>query len=298
MTTNKIRIAGIFALSLALLIPATAGAVIETFDSYPLHVNSTPVSPPGGAPGNSVYWIYGDAPTNQQIIASWSENAGGEDGNNLNLVVPVVGDPGTSAGIASNGSEQYAFVSGGGENPGQGYPLGIMDFGMQQWGMTHGIIADFLGPDGRDLHGGAYDAGTQLVGFPAQIQLGFVSDMEADYDVPAEPGFVEFYGPTFDTSDFFDWYHGDLDDFRSDFDDTRYGDLPGVKVLGVWIDLINNTPIPVTAEIIDGQYDISGEMQVDQINLVPEPTTLGLIFIGSLALLRRRSGNSYAEPKP
>ena len=72
----------------------------------------------------------------------------------------------------------------------------------------------------------------------------------------------------------------------------------GVKVLGVWIDLINNTPIPVTAEIIDGQYDISGEMQVDQINLVPEPTTLGLIFIGSLALLRRRSGNSYAEPKP
>lgn len=284
MRTNRIIIATIFMLSLALLLPAPAQAVIETFDSYPPHVNSSAVSPPGEGPGDTVYWIYGDAPTNEQIIASWSEDLG--EGINPDLLVPMNSGL-TSAGIASNGSDTYAFGAGSGDNPGQGAHLGIMDFGMQEWGMTSGIIADYLGPQGRDLHGGTMDVRALLAGFSAQIQLGFVSDMEIDFGGQDGMQLVEFHSPTFDVTDSFTWYHGNLDDFLSDFDDTMYGNLPGVKILGVWIDLINNTPLPAGALVTDGSI-ISGELQVDQINLVPEPATLTLLGLAGLALAAKR----------
>lgn len=229
----------------------TASAVIETFNDYPLHTNTTPGIP---------LWIYGDAPVNSEIIAAVGL------GDEVERV--------DSAGIDTYGSETYAFFTGSGENPGPGTSLTILDVGMQDWGITDGIIADYLGPDGRDLHGGWMDVRTLLSGFTGRIGLGFVSDREGD----SEGEWDEFEGPVFDVTDSFAWYHGDLDDYISEHDGTTYADLPGVKVLGVWIDLYSNT----------ADLDIAGELQVDQIELVPEPATVALLGLGSLVLIRRK----------
>ena len=118
-------------ISLLALAPGTVRAVVETFDTYPLHTNSTHDTLAGG-PGDIIFWIYGNAPTNSEIIASWSEDTDVSTQSGL-----------TSAGIATNGTEIYAFGAGGGDNPGIGYDLAIMDFGMHDWGMTSGVIADF-----------------------------------------------------------------------------------------------------------------------------------------------------------
>jgi hypothetical protein len=231
-----------------------APAVIETFNDYPLHTNTTTGNP---------LWIYGDAPTNSEKIAAWGI---GDEEEGMG-----------SAGIGTDGIETYAFGAGSGENPGIGAYLSILDVGMQDWGITNGIIADYLGPDGRDLHGGWMDVRTLLSGFTGQIKLGFVSDREVPDD--EESGRDEFEGPIFDVTDFFAWYHGDLDGYISEHDGTTYADSPGVKVLGVWITLYSNTA--------DG--DIAGELQVDQIELVPEPGTIALLGLGALSLIRRKS---------
>ena len=249
-------------LLLSLLLGVLAGsvqAVIETFNDYPLHTNTTPGNP---------LWIYGDAPTNNERIASW--DLGDDEGSEGGGI--------SSAGIGTNGSETYAFGAGSGENPGPGTYLAILDVGMQDWGITDGIIADYLGPAGRDLHGGWMDVRTLLSGFTGQIKLGFVSDREVDDD--GELGWDEFEGPVFDVTDFFAWYHGDLDDYASDYDGTPYAALPGVKVLGVWITLYSNTD----------ESTIAGELQVDQINLVPEPVTaISLLAMMGLYFVCRRS---------
>jgi len=241
---------------------ASAPAAIETFNDYPLHTNTT----------STPIWIYGDAPTNSEIIAAWEleDDDDGEGG--------VGGGAGSaSAGIGTDGSDIYAFGAGSGENPGLGASIAILDVGMQEWGMTYGVIADYLGPDGRDLHGGWMDARTLLSGFTGQIMLGFVSDREVVDDGELE--WDEFEGPVFDVTDSFAWYHGDLDDYTSCYDGTSYTALPGVKVLGVWIELYSNT----------AELNIAGELQVDQIELVPEPATIVLFGLGSLALLRRKA---------
>lgn len=232
----------------------TASAVIETFNDYPLHTNTTPGIP---------LWIYGDAPVNSEKIAAWGmgdDEDGGVD----------------SAGIGTDGSETYAFGAGSGENPGIGTYLSILDVGMQDWGITDGIIAAYLGPDGRDLHGGWMDVRTLLSGFTGRIGFGFVSNREVVDDEELE--WDEFEGPVFDVTDSFAWYHGDLDDYTSYYDGTSYAALSGVKVLGVWIELYSNTTEP----------DIAGELQVDQIELVPEPATIALLGLGSLVLIRRK----------
>jgi hypothetical protein len=228
----------------------TAPAVIETFNDYPLHTNTTPL------------WIYGDAPTNSEKIAAWGL---GDEEEGMD-----------SAGIGTNSIETYAFGAGSGENPGIGAYLSILDVGMQDWGITDGIIADYLGPDGRDLHGGWMDVRTLLSGFAGQIELGFVSDREVTDDEGS--GWDEFEGPIFDVTDSFAWYHGDLDGYISEYDDITYADLPDVKVLGVWITLYSNT----------AEENIAGELQVDQIELVPEPATICLLGLGALSLIRRK----------
>lgn len=231
----------------------TAPAVIETFNDYPLYTNTTPGIP---------LWIYGDDPANNEIIAAWGlgDEVEGVD----------------SAGIGTNDSEIYAFGAITNENPGIGTYLTILDVGMQDWGITDGVIADYLGPAGRDLHGGWMDVRTLLSDFTGQIGFGFVSNREVEDDGEFE--WDEFEGPVFDVTDSFAWYHGDLDDYTSYYDDTSYAALPGVKVLGVWIELYSNTTEP----------DIAGELQVDQIELVPEPATIAMLGLGSLVLIRRK----------
>lgn len=257
--TNKTMFA--FSLvCLVLFLSKAAPAVIETL-SYPEY--TTPV--PDNDPDEVVYPIYSDFPVLDEIVAKWSSE--GEEGGLLFAT--------TSAGTGSSGLDTYAFGTGSGDNPGQGADLAIMDVGLQDWNITDGVIADYLGPSGRDLHGGWMAVRALLRGFTGQIELGFVSDRQVDPGDGLESD--EFGGTIFDISDTFNWYQGmDLNDYESYFDGQPYGNLPGVKVLGVWINVISNT----------GDATITGELRVDQINLVPEPATLAVLLIGGLVLLR------------
>ena len=255
----------IFALVLVcqvLLLSQSAPAAIETFD-YPEYTDLAPWT----HPDEVVFSIYSDFPVLDEVVAKWESE--GEVGGFLFVA--------TSAGTDSSGLDTYAFGTGSGDNPGQGADLAIMDVGMQAWNMTDGAIADYLGPNGRDLHGGWMAVRALLRGFTGQIELGFVSDRQVD---PGDgPELDEFGGTIFDISDTFNWYQGlDLNDYTSYFDGQPYGNLSGVKVLGVWINVLSNTT----------ESTITGELRVDQLNLVPEPATLGLLMIGGLALIRRK----------
>lgn len=260
-----------FVLSLLLILaPATARAVVETFDGYPTHTNTTTTAEPGA----DVYNIYGDWDTNSQLIGAWEGDLAG---------------PLTSAGIVNNAQDSYAFGAADGPVPAPGQEVGIMDFGMHDWGMTSGVIADYLGADGLDLHGGTLDVRALLTGFSGQIQLGFVSDSEHDYGEGLD--WVEFKGPTFTVTDSFAWYHGELNSFLSDVDDTTsYGDSAGAKVLDVWVNLFTS-PAVVGGPADPGNSvsTISGELQIDEITLVPEPATLILFSAGLTLLLRRKN---------
>ncbi|MBC8373750.1 MAG: hypothetical protein H8E53_09175 [Planctomycetes bacterium] len=241
----------------------TAQAAVETFDSYATHTNTTN----SGDPGEALFSIYGDSPS--QVIGTWEGDVG--DG----------GDGLTGAGIGSNGQDIYAFGTGGGSGLDAGQDLGIMDFGMHDWGMTSGVIADYLGPDGLDLHGGTLDvrALLQATNFSGQIRLGFVSDSQ--HDRGDGPENVEFTSPAFAITDSFAWYHGELNSFLSDVDGTTsYGASPGVKVLGVWVDLFNSDAVTGT---------VSGELRIDQIELTPEPASLVILMAGCTALLKQRA---------
>ena len=298
MKTTRVRLLGM-AVCVTFLAAGPVQAVTETFDSYPTHTNSTPTVDPGG----DTYFIYGDWDTNSQVIGSWEVGVGGtwEAEAAVNGVLP-------SAGIGSNGQDTYAFGTGSGSDRAfdlisAGPELGIMDFGMHDWGLTSGVIADYLGPNGRDLHGGWMDvraallsglAGWTYLGFgdendlsfAGQIRLGFVSNSLFDYGEGDE--WVEFLVPTVSASASFAWYHGDLNDFVSDTDGTPYGDLPDVKVLGVWVEAFSGANT-IAGELENGpSVTTAGQLQVDEVVLVPEPVTLALLLMGGLALKRRR----------
>ncbi len=240
----------------------TVHAVTETFDSYPTHTNTTN----SGDTEVDTFAIYGDWATNNQIIGAWEGD---------------VGDPGdgvTSAGIVNDGSNSYAFGTGSDTNPTPGF-LAIMDFGMHDWGLTSGVIADYLGVGGLDLHGGTLDVRALLdSNFSGQMRLGFVSDSEFDYGDGLE--WVEFLGPMFTLTDSFTGYHGELNNFLSDANGTSYGASSEAKILGVWVELHNLNTTGGT---------ISGELQIDEIVLVPEPTSLVILTVSCAVLLKQRT---------
>ena len=241
---------------LVISLSSVAPAVVETFDYY--------TGETGGSPPE--YAIYGDYTDNTEVVAAWSID-GATSGN---------------AGIAFDDPDTYAFGSGSGANPGIEYEVGIMDFGMHEWGMTSGVIADYLGAGGKDLHGGWMSVRALLSGFAGKIQLGFVSDRVVNHGDGAE--WDEFYGSTFTIDDSFDWYQGlDLNDYKSFYDDTAYGDteLADVKVLGVWVTIYSNV------SVIE-KPTITGELQVDEIQLTPEPSTLLILGATGFLLLGRR----------
>ena len=271
-TTKRILLAAIV-VCLTFLAAGPVRAVIETFDSYPTHTNA--VKDPGIS-DMDIYRIYGDWGTNDQVIGTWEGDVNG---------------PLTSAGIVNNGQDSYAFGTGSSPDPGPGQELGIMDFGMHDWGITSGVIADYLGVNGLDLHGGTLDVRALLNGdFSGQIQLGFVSDSEFNYGDGEGLQWVEFMGPMFAVTDSFDWYRGELNSFESDADGTLYGDSAGVKVLDVWVDLYTSSDLVNGAPAeLNGLSTITGELQVDEIILVPEPATLLVLALGLIpALLKKR----------
>ena len=232
-----------------------AWAAIEDF-SYNTHTNSTSYTSAPNYPG---YEIYADTPTNSEVVATWDLQSAATAG---------------SAGIEDNSTERYAFGSVNGVNPGQTDLVAVMDVGTQVWGIADGVLAAYLGPNGRDLHGGFMAVRALLSGFTGQIELGFVSDREVNYG--DGPELDEFGGTIFDMTDSFADYQGmDLNDYTSYFDDEPYGDLSGVKVLGIWITLISDTT----------DASINGQLQVDKIELTPEPATVALLVLGSVATL-------------
>lgn len=258
--TGVLLLAGILAISLS----AAAPAVVETFNAYPEHTNNTV---PGGDPPE--YWVYGDATTNNEHVALWE--VGSDEGGG--------GGATGSAGIGSAGSNIFAFGTGSGPNPDQGVTVAIMDFGMQDWGITDGVIAGYLGPNGKDLHGGLMSVRALLTGFTGQIELGFVSDRVVNYGGGGGDEWDEFGGPIYDVTTSFDWYGDmDLNDYTSYHDDEPYSDLSDVKVLGVWIGVISSTT----------DVSLDGELQIDEILLTPEPATLLLLAAAGLFISGRR----------
>jgi len=275
--------------------PAVQAKAVETFDGYAPHVNSTPFLPPyvppASAPGEYVFWIYGDAPQNEERVASWSWDSAAYGGRaNAN----------DSAGIADDGTDVYAFSNVRGDNPGQGGDLGYMDFGRHGCCLTSGALADYIGVGGRVVHGGSMSARVRVQGFAARIQFGFVSnlgpkleeltdgvngvspildDMETGGHNATMP--FEFEGPIVDVTDSFQWYHADFDAFACDYDGHFYGSsYPWAEAQGIWIRLYSNT----------ASATLAGQLHVDQIEIIPEPATTGLVVLGVAAfgLFRRR----------